>query len=127
MMQDSSMEPTFRARTPIRFQPVESIERGTIVVFEYPFTYPGRPRRELVGRVVGLPGDRLELGPDGVRVNGRLLAEPYAKNLDRMVEAQVAVPGNAYFVLGDDRNNQRDSRWWGPLPVGQVLGVVSAP
>lgn len=125
MVQDSSMEPTYRARDLVRFQPVRTVERGAIVAFEYPFTYPGRPRRELIARVIGLPGDSLELGPSGVRVNGAPLAEPYAKNLDRMVEAQVVVPSGSYFVLGDDRDNQRDSRWWGPLRIEKVLGVVS--
>jgi signal peptidase I len=124
MMQDSAMEPTYSARQVIRFRPSESAERGQIIAFEYPFTYPGRPRRELIARVIGLPGDRLELGPDGVRVNGAALSEPYAKNQREMTAAQVTVPPGTYFVLGDDRHNQRDSRWWGPLPMTKLLGLA---
>ena len=124
MMQDSSMEPTFTARTLVRFRPAVEAARGQIIAFEYPFPYPGRPRRELIARVIGLPGDRLELGPDGVVVNGHPLPEPYVKNQERVIPASVTVPPGTYYVLGDDRNNQRDSRWWGPLPATKLLGVA---
>jgi signal peptidase I len=126
-MQDSSMEPTLTAGSVVRFQPAVEAGRGDVIAFEYPFPYPGRPRRELVARVIGLAGDRLELGPGGVTVNGQRLSEPYAKNQDRMSRAQATVAPGAYFVLGDDRGNQRDSRWWGPLPVEKLLGVASPP
>lgn len=120
---DSSMEPTFVSHTQVRFGPVGAVQRGAIVAFDYPFPYPGRPPRILVARVVGLPGERIELGPDRLLIGGRPLAEPYAKNRDRMAAQTLVVPPNAYLVLGDDRANQRDSRWWGPLPSTKLLGV----
>jgi signal peptidase I len=126
VMQDSAMEPTYSARDAIRFQPASQVGRGQIIAFEYPFTYPGRPRRELVARVIGLPGDRLALGPDGVLLNGARLVEPYAKNQQAVSDTALSVPPGAYYVLGDDRHNQRDSRWWGPLPAEKVLGVAVA-
>lgn len=125
-MDDSSMEPTFTARAEVRFRPLERLERGAVVAFEYPFAYPGRPRRALIGRIIGLPGDRIELGPDRLAIDGQTLAEPYAKNRDRMAAQTVVVPPEAYFVLGDDRANQRDSRWWGALPADKLLGVRAA-
>jgi signal peptidase I len=126
-MQDSSMEPTFTARTVIAFRAAAAAGRGDVVAFEYPFTYPGRPRRELIARVIGLADDQIELGPDAVTVNGRPLREPYAKNSDRITPARLTVPDGSYFVLGDDRANQRDSRWWGPLPANKILGVADPP
>ena len=117
------MEPTFTARTTVQFRPVAEAQRGEVVAFEYPFAYPGRPRRELIARVIGVGGDEIGLGPGRVAVNGRLLSEPYAKNQDRMATQTVRLPPGTYFVLGDDRANQRDSRWWGPLPGEKLLGV----
>ena len=117
------MEPTFTAGTVVRFRPATTAERGDVIAFEYPFAYAGRPRRELIARVIGVGGDEVRLGPGGVAVNGQLLAEPYAKNQDRMASQTVRVPAAAYFVLGDDRANQRDSRWWGALPTEKLLGV----
>jgi signal peptidase I len=126
MMQDSSMEPTYTARTLVRFRPAAEAQRGQVIAFEYPFPYPGRPRRVLIARVIGLPGDELELGPEGILANGRPLPEPYVKHQERVAPAQVLVPPGTYYVLGDDRNNQRDSRWWGPLPAAKLLGVATS-
>lgn len=126
-MDDSSMEPTFQARDVLRFRPAAEYTRGDVVAFEYPFPYPGRPQRVLVARIVGLPGERLELGPHRLVVDGREVAEPYAKHRERMEPLAVRVEPGHYFVLGDDRNNQRDSRWWGQLPAKKVLGRLAAP
>jgi signal peptidase I len=123
-MQDSAMEPTYSARSLVRFHPAAQAERGDVIAFEYPFPYPGRPRRELIARVVGLPGDRLELSLAGTVVNGHRLDEPYAKNQPAVTPAEITVPADSYFVLGDDRANQRDSRWWGALPADKLLGVA---
>jgi signal peptidase I len=125
LMQDSAMEPTYTARSLVRFRSAARAERGEVIAFEYPFPYPGRPRRELIARVVGLPGDQLELSPAGTVVNGHRLDEPYAKNQSAVAPAVATVPPNSYFVLGDDRANQRDSRWWGGLPTGKLLGVAN--
>ena len=118
------MEPTYNARALVHFRSADQAERGDVIAFEYPFPYPGRPRRDLIARVVGLPGDRLELSSAGTIVNGHRLDEPYAKNQQRVAPADITVPASSYFVLGDDRANQRDSRWWGALPAGELLGVA---
>jgi signal peptidase I len=124
VMQDSAMEPTLTAGQSVRFRTVVAANRQQVIAFEYPFAYPGRPRRELIARVIGLPGDELVLGSGGVILNGQPLPEPYAKNQDRLAETRVVVPADSYYVLGDDRANQRDSRWWGPLPMAKLLGVA---
>jgi signal peptidase I len=126
-MADSSMEPTLTAGSVVSFRHAAEARRGDVIAFDYPFPYPGRPRRELIARVIGLPGEQLQLSPAGVEVNGQRLSEPYAKNNDRVGPSQVTVPIGAYFVLGDDRNNQRDSRWWGPLAADKLLGVADPP
>lgn len=118
------MEPTYTAHALVRFRATAAPARGDVIAFEYPFTYPGRPRRALIARVIGLPGDRLTLGPDGVWIDGQRLAEDYVKNQDRVGPAELTVPELTLFVLGDDRANQRDSRWWGPLAADRLLGVA---
>jgi signal peptidase I len=127
VMQDSSMEPTYAAHTRVRFRSAAQAERGQVIAFEYPFPYPGRPRRELILRVIGVGGDLVELTPEGVVVNGQHLAEPYAKNQQQLGAARLTVPPNSYYLLGDDRNNQRDSRLWGVLPAAKLLGVADEP
>ena len=122
LIEDSSMEPTYSARDVVRFRLTQRYNRGEVVAFEYPFAYPGKPRRALVARLIGLPGDRVQLGPEFLIVNGRKLSEPYAKQRERMVPQRIVVLPGSYFVLGDDRNNQRDSRWWGQLPADKLLG-----
>jgi signal peptidase I len=124
VMQDSSMEPTYTAHTVVRFRTGVRAERGQVIAFEYPFPYPGRPRRELILRVIGVAGDLVELTPDGVVVNGQRLEEPYAKNQTELGTGRAMVPPDSYYLLGDDRNNQRDSRWWGLLPASKLLGVA---
>jgi signal peptidase I len=122
-MADSSMEPTFSAWTQLRFLSASRADRGEVIAFEYPFPYPGRPRRELISRVIGLPDDDLQLGPTGLLINGQPYVEPYAIHQDAVSPQRLTVPPGTYFVLGDDRANQRDSRWWGLLPAQRVLGV----
>ncbi|MEO6910349.1 MAG: signal peptidase I [Edaphobacter sp.] len=128
--------------------PQTSIRRGQIIVFHYPVN----PSMHLVKRVVGLPGDRIKLRSGHVYVNDRLLSEPYAMyrpsapdsyrdNFPRLQNADPSVnsrwwiqmrgliengeliipPGN-YFVLGDNRNDSEDSRYWGFVPRDAIVG-----
>jgi signal peptidase I len=88
-----------------------------------------------IKRLVGLPGDRIEVRPnDGVYINGGRLDEPYvaevAQSCTKMDEATyqplwcgvVVVPKDSYFMMGDNRNHSLDSRFWGFLPAGRVIG-----
>jgi signal peptidase I len=122
-----------------RMLPYREVERGDVVVFHY----PEDPRRFLVKRVVGVPGDRLRIEDGRVTVNSVSLEEPYAAfepaapdpfrdnfpgtvytdpNIDpawwRQLQGltqhgELVIPKDEYFVLGDNRNHSKDSRFWG--------------
>jgi signal peptidase I len=111
--------------------PVSRIERGDIVVFKY----PEDPERDFIKRVIGLPGDTLEVRRKAVHINGQPLDEPYVHFLQPASAAgeitsydvrenygPVTVPPGHYFVMGDNRDNSQDSRYWGFLPAGYVKG-----
>ena len=111
--------------------PVRDIRRGDIVVFKF----PNEPERDFIKRVIGLPGDTLELRAKKVYINGTPLDEPYVHFLttasafsevtstDVQVKyGPVTVPPDQYFVMGDNRDNSQDSRYWGFLPHGHVKG-----
>ncbi|OFW38707.1 MAG: signal peptidase I [Acidobacteria bacterium RIFCSPLOWO2_12_FULL_67_14b] len=111
--------------------PVRDIERGDVVVFKF----PEEPDRDFIKRVIGLPGDTLELKNQTVHINGMPLIEPYAHylfpaaaegeegSLDlRRRYGPVTVPDGHYFMMGDNRDDSQDSRYWGFLPTSYVKG-----
>ena len=111
--------------------PVREIERGDIIVFKY----PDEPERDFIKRVIGLPGDTVELRNKKVHVNGQPVDEPYVHFLGPAAMGQeltsfdvrerygpVTVPPAHYFVMGDNRDNSQDSRYWGFLPHDYVKG-----
>jgi signal peptidase I len=111
--------------------PVEDIQRGNVVVFKY----PEEPDRDFIKRVIGLPGETVELRDKKVYINGRMLEEPYVFFLQpageggefsafdvRVNYGPVTVPPESYFVMGDNRDNSQDSRYWGFLPRSYVKG-----
>lgn len=92
--------------------------RGDIVVLHYP-----RDRsREYIKRVIGLPGDRVEVGNGQVRVNGVVLDEPYLNGAPAYRTQSWTVPEDQFFVMGDNRNNSSDSRSWSFLPRSDIVG-----
>jgi signal peptidase I len=113
--------------------PVSEVRRGDVVVFKY----PEDPERDFIKRVVGLPGETVELRDHTVFINGRPIDEPHAHYLprpegrsgDEQASADVRdrygpvlVPADALFVMGDNRDNSQDSRFWGFLPRSYVKG-----
>jgi signal peptidase I len=112
--------------------PVHRIERGDIVVFKY----PEEPERDFIKRVIGLPGETLEIRDKKVFINNKPIDEPYVHFLQPIgAESQevtsfgvrdrygpVTVPEGHYFVMGDNRDNSQDSRYWGFLPAHYVKG-----
>lgn len=100
-----------------RFEPVE---RGDIVVFWYPMDRS----KSFIKRVVGLPGERVELRGGRVWINDRLLDEPYVppQYSDRSNYGPVVVPPGHYYVLGDHRSSSNDSRVFGPVSGEYVYG-----
>jgi signal peptidase I len=91
-------------------------ERGDIIVFRHP-----RSELNLIKRVIGLPGDMVEIQNGQVTVNGILVDEPYIQAPPTYSSSWV-VPADEYFVLGDNRNNSSDSHAWGFLPEDHILG-----
>ena len=111
--------------------PVRDIRRRDIVVFKY----PDEPSRDFIKRVIGLPGETIELRNKKVFVNGQPLDEPYVHFLEgshvaaevtssdvRERYGPVTVPAGQYFVMGDNRDNSQDSRYWGFLPRHYIKG-----
>ena len=92
--------------------------RGDIVAFRHERSAPS----VYVKRVIGLPGDRIAIRLGVVSVNGATLDEPYVRFGDRRSIAEVVVPPNAYYVLGDNRANSDDSRVWGFVPASDLIG-----
>jgi len=130
-----------------RILPYADVERGEIVTFHSPLN----PREFLVKRVVGLPGDRLRMDNGQVLINGQPLSEPYAafepivdnpyldhfpsqtysdpgvepgwwKQLQQSTQnGELIIPSGQYFMLGDNRNHSRDSRYWGFVARDQII------
>jgi signal peptidase I len=104
-----------------RFRP---IERGDVVVF----WFPGDPSVSFIKRVVGLPGDQVELKRGVLYVNGKEVKEGYvaARFRDELSYEAVRVKKGFYYVLGDHRNSSNDSRAWGEVPEKYIYGRAEA-
>jgi signal peptidase I len=128
--------------------PYQKIRRGDIIVFLYPVD----PTQHFVKRVIGLPGDRLRLVNKKVLINGKPLDEPYVRYLEppnnmfrdnfprtdipalgmegkwwlemrKLVDdGELIVPQDSYFVMGDNRDDSQDSRYWGFVPRENIVG-----
>ncbi len=108
--------------------PMRSIRRGDIIVFKF----PEEPERDFIKRVIGLPGETLELKNQTVLINGQPLTEDYAHYLFpppvdgtdyiRRKYGPVTVPDGHFFMMGDNRDDSQDSRFWGFLPQSYVKG-----
>jgi len=110
--------------------PEADVQRGDILVFKY----PQQPERDFIKRVIGLPGENFEVRRKQVYIDGVTLDEPYLANqlpalesgavvLDRRDNfGPITIPQNHYFMMGDNRDNSEDSRFWGPLPESYIKG-----
>ena len=108
--------------------PVQDIERRDVIVFEYPVD----PDKDFIKRVIGLPGDTIEIRKKQVLVNGQPIKEPYVRFTDRIIIpagvqprdnfGPVTVPEGKLFVMGDNRDQSYDSRFWGFVSKAKVKG-----
>ena len=114
--------------------PIGTIKRRDVIVFKY----PEEPERDFIKRVIGLPGETLELREKKVYINGQALDEPYVHFLEpprtgdefrevtsfdvRERYGPVTVPADQYFMMGDNRDNSADSRYWGFLRRDYIKG-----
>jgi signal peptidase I len=97
--------------------------RGDVVVFEPPI--PNRGDRDFIKRIIGEPGDHVVVKDGRVSVNGRQLHEQYIANGQTFCGGQycdVTLGPDEYYVMGDNRANSSDSRLWGPVPGGSIVG-----
>jgi signal peptidase I len=108
-----------------RFPKVRSPKRGDVIVF----IYPQNPQKDFIKRLVGLPGDRLEIKNGTIYVNEQPLVDSgfsqrYYYNRGDFAEEgkKIAVPADNYFVLGDNSASSQDSRYWGFVPGKDILG-----
>ncbi len=126
--------------------PYRNVRRGDIIVFRFPQNI----RENYVKRVIGIPGDRIRLVNKQVHRNGKVLAEPYKFHKSPIIDSyrdnfpgepntmlpdsalsmlehnvangEVVVPPDSYFVMGDNRDNSLDSRYWGFVPRANIIG-----
>jgi signal peptidase I len=98
--------------------PFHAPQQGNVIVFHEPTD----PTRDFVKRVIGIPGDTVEIRFGIVIVNGTILPEPYLINRDTSNLAPVEVPQGFYFVLGDNRPVSYDSRELGPISQESIIG-----
>ena len=136
--------------TPIHLPAFDEPSRGEVVVFEPPARAGQAPRTNYVKRIVGAPGDTLAMRSGNLYVNGSKIEEPYVKNGRRGSDVRTAafswqraylvsprgrayqptrdnwgpiyVPEDSFFVMGDNRSNSEDSRYWGFVPAEAIKG-----
>ena len=94
--------------------------RGEIIVFQF----PQDPDKDFVKRVVGLPGETVEVRSGTVYINGDALQEPYLMRTDRSNARPLVLDDKEYYVIGDNRRNSNDSRAWGVVPEENIVGKV---
>ena len=102
------------------FLPIREIRRGDVVVFKF----PRQPEQDYIKRVIGLPGERVELRHGALTVDGLPVNEPYLSQEERVGSSfgPLRVPPGEYFLLGDHRSRSLDSRTWGTAPGESIKG-----
>lgn len=93
-------------------------ERGDVIIFRY----PQNPKKNFIKRVIGLPGEKVQIRAGKVFVNNVRIPEPYPYNLADYDWGPVTVGRDEYFVLGDNRPESSDSHSWGMLPRKNIIG-----
>jgi signal peptidase I len=96
--------------------------RGSICTF----LKPDDPSTTLVKRLIGLPGEEIEIRDGVVFINGQRLDEPYVVNHDQSSMEPLVIPADSVFMMGDNRPHSGDSRMFGPVPRANLLGVAVA-
>jgi len=102
-----------------KFKP---LERGDVIVFKAPDS--ADEDLDLVKRLIGLPGEEVQIKDGKVWIDGKCLNEPYVSSPPNYEYGPVVVPEGQYFFLGDNRNQSKDSHIWGFMPSENVLGRV---
>ena len=108
--------------------PISKPKRDDVIVFIYPVD----KNKDFIKRVIGLPGDRIEIVGRKIYINGKLYrdkhgvysdeTDPLARSIENSRFGPITVPANHLFVMGDNRNHSYDSRFWGFVPLSYVKG-----
>jgi signal peptidase I len=131
----SSMAPTLGVYDRVLVQKAfftwRDVHEGQIVVFSHPrLDHCGPQEGDLVKRVIALPGQTIYSSGNSIYVNGRLLAEPYLPHSDPLgppiasSQHPYRVPPGEFYMLGDNRSDSCDSRYWGPIKGSSMIGKV---
>jgi signal peptidase I len=130
----SSMVPTIDVYDRVLVQKAfftwHDVREGQIVVFSHPPLDHCLGEGDLVKRVIALPGQTIYSSGNSIYVNGRLLAEPYLPQYDPLgppiasSQHPYRVPAGEFYVLGDNRADSCDSRYWGPITGSSIIGKV---
>lgn len=135
-----TMEPTLLAgdyiMVDVKYYKANELKRGDLVIFKY----PKEPSKVFAKRVIALEGEKIEIKDKQVYINNRPINEPYKVHSDNQVYSQndyfryddykrdnfepVIIPPGHCFVMGDNRDNSSDSRYWGFLPLSNIKGRV---
>lgn len=122
VVRGASMEPTLHDNERLVANKIsyrfETPERGEIIIFKPPLEI----KRNYIKRIIGVPGDKIEITKGEIYLNDKKLEEPYVKNRSHEDMPPTIVPDNSFFVLGDNRPNSSDSRYWGFVPRKNVVG-----
>ncbi|WP_066056601.1 signal peptidase I [Robertmurraya korlensis] len=128
-----SMLPTFQEHDRLLLSKVSEIQRFDLVVFNAPDS-----DERYIKRVIGLPGDIVEVKDDTLYINGKQIEEPYLEDIkkdllfDKLtgdftleeLTGEAVVPEGTLFVMGDNRLHSKDSRFFGPIPISSLIGEV---
>lgn len=125
----ASMEPNFQEKEYLAVNKITPIlnhlQRGDVVVFKF----PGELEEKYIKRIIGLPGETIEIKNNTVHINGKKLIESYLPNTFETAplenQTKWTLKEKEFFVLGDNRENSNDSRVWGPLPQENLIGKIS--
>jgi signal peptidase I len=117
----------FHSSSPLnKLTPYKELKRGDVIVFKYPLS----PEVAYVKRLIGLPGEKVEMVGHTVYINGQPLKEEYTQYIDpgSIYEryGPFNVPEGQYFAMGDNRDNSQDSRFWGFVPRDHIIGKALA-
>lgn len=125
----NSMKPTLNSGEKLTAHTdIKNIKRGDIIIFKSPDK--SQDGKILIKRVIGLPGEKIKIQNEKVFINDGVLSEPYINEkmnspADKNLPVDFVIPTDAYYVMGDNRNDSRDSRYFGVVSVKSIIGKVN--